>query len=414
MNINKINDILGADLSKLLTSGKKNSISEEELTQNIHNITDKTTKSSVIDLYINTLEKYNDPISEHFKIASSLLNSLSQKIKMHGNSDIRIKLNKILSTFYKNIPFNEEFITCKLSIEMADLERNTPYGLYPHASFPFSTIDSQFQDNLSAIFSRIRDEYKMNLDYCTYYIRAKQSEKPDNTYPSNRIGTLNASTIKFNDSIHFILSGCPQIETLEEHFHKAMIEADCTLWFTLNNIGENKICPKFWSNTYLKNLKLPDNWTIENYSEIEYSNIQPKLIESTLIAANFKESKTITHIHYDCWEDMQEAPSDALLLDCAKKVLNHIQKGHKVGINCKGGVGRTGTLAVLTTCMLSVQKQLETGISLDKISINVAETTFQLRKHRPSIIAATAQFLQVHRVLGLYYKELSLNNVVVL
>jgi protein tyrosine phosphatase len=95
------------------------------------------------------------------------------------------------------------------------------------------------------------------------------------------------------------------------------------------------------------------------------------------------------------------------LLKCAKIAKKHIEKtGKPVGINCKGGVGRTGVLATVVYGMQHIDEQLADGKKFNDISINLAELNYDLRRERRGLVSHSGQFVQVHKALGNYARTI--------
>lgn len=298
--------------------------------------------------------------------------------------------------------------------------KHTSYGHYPEASCKVKNLKEHARKTkfLEKLIVKCRTDAEQKDHHLVKKIAAGRAKKvkhhPSFAYLDNRIARLNASRVTLDKDIDFILAGSPRSKKKEirDHLYHTFITSDCTLWFTLNECHDR---PRFWSSRSLKEITFPDNWKITNVKEEVVAKRgpsgkrhNPKLIRSTLLATNGKATKTITHYHYDNWPDHRPAPSEKLLLKCAKIAIEHLRKTNSpVGINCKAGVGRTGILANLIYGMQYIRKNLEAGKKLKKISINPAELNYDLRRQRKGMVSHPAQFVQVYKALATFAKKVA-------
>ena len=103
------------------------------------------------------------------------------------------------------------------------------------------------------------------------------------------------------------------------------------------------------------------------------------------------------HLHYVGWKDRKAIPDERLY----QKLLDRMKELSPIGnapisINCRGGVGRTGTTAAAYALEYSGKKM-----------VNIPQTIFDLRKQRKGMVGQETQFSQVYSVLGRYFGQLT-------
>ncbi|MBS0654431.1 MAG: hypothetical protein JSR46_01520 [Verrucomicrobia bacterium] len=296
---------------------------------------------------------------------------------------------------------------------MKVLSKHASYGHFPEATCKLSELKKYAHRLmfLEKLFKKCKREAETRDHHLVKKIASGRAKKvkhhPTYAYLDNRVGNLNASHVKIGKEVDFLLAGSPfkSKKAIRDHLYHALIATDCTLWFTLNECHDR---PKFWDKHCLKKIKLPKHWKITNVKEKTVAKRgHSKLIKSTLWATNGIEAKKIIHYHYANWPDHKPAPSEKLLLKCAKIAAKHMETTKTaVGINCKAGVGRTGILANLIYGMQYIKKKMDRGKSPKKISINPAELNYDLRRGRKGMVSHPAQFAQVWKALSHYAASL--------
>ncbi len=120
-----------------------------------------------------------------------------------------------------------------------------------------------------------------------------------------------------------------------------------------------------------------------------------------------RETRTLTHFHYDGWKDGQAAPSEELLQKLCD-LIEEKQEGKKTPfeVNCKAGIGRTGTLVLCHYLRQKIMEELGKGVELDKIRLNIPEALYAFRKQRPGIIGAPDQLAQVYSITASFVERL--------
>ena len=219
---------------------------------------------------------------------------------------------------------------------------------------------------------------------------------------------INATHAK-TEHQHFLLSACPLNATEARDYLETAVDQKTTVLVSLLQSFELKSgSNNFWKNKTLKKIKLRDGTIfVQEPSEILHQKSSekraPKIVETRLTYGQ----KTCTHLHYDGWKDKNPAPSVELLGLLMDKICElSPDPAIPVGINCRGGVGRTGVLAVSLYLRREIDSQIASGVALDDISINIPETIYAFRKMKKSMVSTPQQFAQIYRVLAHYYEQL--------
>ncbi|MDB6081836.1 MAG: hypothetical protein JWO53_1108 [Chlamydiia bacterium] len=247
------------------------------------------------------------------------------------------------------------------------------------------------------------------------------ASKDNPPFDKNRTGKnvqgasfLNATDAHFNNQ-NFILSALPKTIDCARSYFDAAIQQGATVFVSLHERGEAKSrCNNFWGQDTLSKIVLHDTRTIAKAAQkvlIEgqkdaKSKGASKIVESILQVAN---GKTITHLHYDGWHDRHPMPDEQvfqLMLDRMEE-LNPNQET-PLAINCKGGVGRTGTTAISYLLRKQVDAAVAAGINLEEIKVNIPELIYAFRKQRSGVLSQEAQLVQIYSVLGSYYERLKI------
>ena len=214
---------------------------------------------------------------------------------------------------------------------------------------------------------------------------------------------------------HFLLMGCPKEVCDASAMFDTVIRQRTRLMVSLNESGEaGGRINTFWKNESLKTFCLRDGWRIENIGErlldqrasLPEGTRIPRLVESTLVARKGDTAVEIRHLHYDGWRDRQAMPSEELLYGLYTRI-EELATGPQppIAINCKGGVGRTGTVAV----GLYIRRYIDTCLAEGREPrINIPEIIYrEFRKQRAGIVGRPAQFAQIYSLAATYYERVS-------
>jgi protein tyrosine phosphatase len=401
MKIKERDAIFGAGLGTIIAlgslhpKGPAERVSKDKFAPNLLGIMQKDKQAGT-----EKIQEYFDKIGQHSSKDDKYFSACK---KLIGKFEEQAKKGTISKEIEKTIRVAKE----KFSSDSSSDER-TENG-YETALLSLSDLPYEIKHNekkLKNFFELISTDSKLE----SKKEKAKAHKlKYHGTFPyiENRIAKLNASLASLSPYGTFILCASPKDQDgdIQSHFYETMVSRDCGMWFTLNQTKkENRL--KFWDPALIGPLK--DGWKVQLVKEETVKKAKDaSIIKSTLVATKADKTKQIEHFHYDGWEDHSEAPSDELLLFCAKTACQYLEKRDvPLGINCKGGVGRTGVLSTLVVAMRHIQHELKNGKSLDDIQVNIPDFVYALRLERPGIVSHKPQFLQVYRVLNDYVKEL--------
>lgn len=236
-------------------------------------------------------------------------------------------------------------------------------------------------------------------------------------YDNNRSGRelglfINASDVHTKRQ-HYILASCPRtIKQARDLFEVVRAQKAAVFISALRSKeARHSYCNNFWRGKNLKKIHLRDNATI-NTSSVEVRDLRPKacgaliprIIERTL---QYSSGHTLHHLHYEGWKDKRAMPSKRLLTSLLDRIYELSPDPQvPVGINCRGGTGRSGTIAVSLYLRREVDAQLAAGKKINEIKVNIPEIIYSFRKHRKSIIGTPAQLAQIYSVLAEYYQRL--------
>ncbi|MBS0654352.1 MAG: hypothetical protein JSR46_01115 [Verrucomicrobia bacterium] len=277
---------------------------------------------------------------------------------------------------------------------------STPCSKFPEATRKIIDLHND-EDQLAKLFNKL-PTFKGSVE-------KHQSILP---YHLNKVANLPANHVQIEGLVNFILSARPK-DQIPDHLYHAIIKPNCALWFTLNECHDGR----FWTEKKLANIQLPENWKVTRLGEelvsekmleqpTDNEGKTPRLIKTTLRAENGETSKEITHYHYDNWLNHQPAPCEEILLLCAKIASEHLEKtGEPVGINCRGGVGRTGEFASLVYALRHIQVAIKNGQQLEDIEINLVEQNHDLRQQREGLAGNARQFSQWVNLVSRYAQE---------
>lgn len=242
-----------------------------------------------------------------------------------------------------------------------------------------------------------------------------QAPQPlDKNYLGKEVGLFCNASLAKCDKESLILSALPiRIEDAANYFEAALAH-NTKLFVSLHEPEE--LSPgtrqsEFWKNETLSRVRLRNGVTLQNMgdSTVVAKGTFSKLRPTMLVASSIMDSmeKTVRHLHCAGWPDGETYPDEELLLKLVK-LMKELSPDPKfpIAINCKGGVGRTGTLALLYLVIERIRAQLEQRIPLQEIRINIPELLYALRGERSELVSRPQQLLQVYSVAALHAAEL--------
>jgi hypothetical protein len=295
-------------------------------------------------------------------------------------------------------------------------QSDAAYGSFPVEALPLRAM-RQRAEELSANGYRISAQIIK-----TIRSDVKKDPRIPRSFDFNRTGRdIPGMKIHMNDVDcpygRFRLGGCPRSLVDTSSLFKKVLEAGDLLFVSLHEKGEHpERYHDFWENEKLRTLRL-DAWTIQKTEEKELARMQTpstqgkigRLVESTLIASRGEEKRTLTHIHFDGWVDQSPLPSEDLFYTLQQRITQLCPTPQDpVIINCIGGKGRTGTTAAARMIKFYIDKQLEKGVKLDDITLNIPQDIIYdiLRMHRKGMIGQPSHLAHLYAFTARYYEEL--------
>lgn len=222
---------------------------------------------------------------------------------------------------------------------------------------------------------------------------------------------VNASDVRMKRQ-NYVLASLPRTHHEVRDYFEAALAQDVQVFVSALCSTEAKSrCNNFWKNDVLKKITLRDGSKITHGKsqvlhilENSRKKLVPQIIESTLYTS---DERKITHLHYEGWQDKHGMPCEELLANLLDRIYE-LSPDPKVpvAINCRGGAGRTGTVAVSLYLRREVDAQLAQGKDIDDIQVNIPEVIYSFRFHRKSIVGSPEQLAQIYSVLGNYYERL--------
>ncbi|HXF28838.1 MAG TPA: protein-tyrosine phosphatase family protein, partial [Chlamydiales bacterium] len=211
-----------------------------------------------------------------------------------------------------------------------------------------------------------------------------------------------------------ILSALPHTAKTAGKYFEAAICAGTKVFVSLHEIGEIKErCEEFWRNSALSQFTFRDGTTIVNTTDANPEVVMtgnsgskiPLLVAVSRLAVS--NGSTVFHIHCSGWPDSKPLPDEAVM----HSLFDHIEKlspesNIPIAINCKGGVGRTGTTYLCYYLRKLIQARLRAGEKLDDITINIPQSWYEMRGERSGLISHGEQIAQVYSVTAAYYESL--------
>lgn len=188
----------------------------------------------------------------------------------------------------------------------------------------------------------------------------------------------------FNSKREFIATQGP-LPCTKDDFWRMIWEYNCKGIVMLTNCiekGKNK-CDYYW----------PQDMEPVVYGDIQVSITKEELTPHwnirQLSISMGQQQKTLVHLHYHVWPDM-DVPSDpATLLQFVRLVRAKLSKrGGPITVHCSAGVGRTGTFIALDTLLHQLDRQ---------DFIDVFGVVYKLRLNRLCMVQTESQYVFLYR-----------------
>jgi len=117
------------------------------------------------------------------------------------------------------------------------------------------------------------------------------------------------------------------------------------------------------------------------------------------------EKRTVKHFHYVTWPDFDVPSSPDLLIDFLMDIRSSGSLGTPPIIHCSAGIGRSGTLALVDSCLVLAELGTELSLSI------VLETLMNMRTMRAGCIQTESQLRFSVEAILLGLERLGLNKV---
>jgi len=230
---------------------------------------------------------------------------------------------------------------------------------------------------------------------------------------SLKLQKISATEVGFSDKQNYLLVACPATIGLVEDFMEVVLSKNIQLLVSVHEAGQYSK-PVFWSKEVLEKLKLQSGWTFtlkeENTKVLVQSSSQAdapvQIVQRQFLAKKGDEERTILHLHYQGWQDLEKAPDEEVLFALLNLIDELEVNGLPFSINCNAGHGRTGVIAVSHFLRRYIDGELLKGKKLDEISLNIPEIIYEFRKYRSYMVTAVAQFAQIYAICYKYYEHL--------
>ncbi|XP_014661897.1 PREDICTED: tyrosine-protein phosphatase non-receptor type 1-like [Priapulus caudatus] len=239
-----------------------------------------------------------------------------------------------------------------------------------------STADARKPEN------RSRNRYR---DVSPYDHSRVMLKCGDNDY-------INASLVEAPEANRsYILAQGPLVHTSGD-FWQMVWEQNSKAVIMLNKVIEKNTikCHQYWPKGAASSsdeLTFDDNpFRVVNMSEVDNNYYTVRTLK--LVNTETEESRDILHFHYTTWPDFGVPESPGEFLSFLRAVRESGALSRDVGppvIHCSAGIGRSGTLCIVDTCLVLIEK------SRDPESIDVKEILLDMRKYRMGLIQTPDQ-----------------------
>lgn len=440
MRLEKMKDLFPHELRAVLTGGKETEVSKRFAS----NLFESKKREKLIPIYLKVIEDNANSKTYHDNCVKliDLYASEFKQVKDKLPKALRKESERVIGVFQKKVGKKNG------SKSDSKYESKGEFHKFPKEWTTLSEIGRIAKDHkkLKEIHAEIKDRAGRK-DKKLANMSVKDSQKSANKvknghtrpFDYNRSGReipgffINASDVKFKGIQNYILAGCPQDKHAVGRYYDVVIKQKASVLITTNQPGEGGGCPAFWTNKVLSQVKLRDGWEIQKLdnktkvlaegtkphfpkttknvnklSKDEVKKFLPRIVERHLVAKKDGEKdRKIIHLHYENWHDRKPAPD----LDLLETLLDrrdelHNSKGTPIVINCRGGIGRTGTVALADYCRKEIDARLKAGEKLDKIRLNIPEMLYRMRQQRSRMVSSPSQLSQAYAQAYTYYKRL--------
>ncbi|XP_076804210.1 tyrosine-protein phosphatase non-receptor type 2-like isoform X2 [Clavelina lepadiformis] len=213
-------------------------------------------------------------------------------------------------------------------------------------------------------------------------------------FDHSRVRLLNGPSDYINSSLvnieaagrRYILSQGPLPGT-SGHLWQMVWEQNSKSIIMLNKIIEKgaRKCHQYWPLDHNLMSFPEEGFEVSFQSETDHHNFYVRELRLTETKTEKQESRIIYQFHYTAWPDFGVPESPTAFLDFLGCVREYGVLENDVGpavIHCSAGIGRSGTFALVDTCLVFLEK----GIPFD-----IGETLLEMRKDRMGLIQTPQQ-----------------------
>jgi hypothetical protein len=389
-------------------------VSEKALVPNL--LQGKLTQEKVelIQKYIDCVANQKD--TKHRKTASRLINYLSKGIQEKGKTapELIQRIKTVASRLIDKKELKERVKTHESQkMEAKDFD----FSQFPEEKCSLSEFEalSKNLERLAEMRMKVHVRSQMDPEISKKRKLIHQFEKPSD---GNRFLNYEGQ-LEDNQKLVLVPSPKRDIEDAK-HYWEMVMEKKVPLMISLCSPCQWKKILPFWRPETIKKISFDSGAKAKCVkTSILYTGDKKvldkgkertvKIVERVYkVTAKDGSKHKATHLHYLHWPDHEVAP-DLAALDVLLKKRSEVLKSRDapMAINCQGGVGRTGEIALFECCKNEIDNQRKRGVPLDKISLNLAEIIYGMRQFAPSLIGTEIEQLgQVCSLIDRYYKTL--------
>lgn len=213
-------------------------------------------------------------------------------------------------------------------------------------------------------------------------------------YDHSRVQLLNGPNDYINSSLvqvetadrKYILSQGP-LPSTSGHLWQMVWEQNSKAVIMLNKVIEKgaRKCHQYWPLEKAMPITFEeDGFEIELVAEDNSPNYIVRTLKLTKLNCG-EASRTIHQFHYIAWPDFGVPESPTAFLEYLTCVRNYGVLESSVGpavIHCSAGIGRSGTFALVDTCLVFLEKN---------IPFDIKDTLLEMRKYRMGLIQTPQQ-----------------------
>ncbi|XP_072324530.1 tyrosine-protein phosphatase non-receptor type 2 isoform X1 [Scyliorhinus torazame] len=237
--------------------------------------------------------------------------------------------------------------------------------------FPYKV--AKFPEN------RVRNRYR---DVSPFDHSRVKLQKADNDY-------INASLVVMEEAErNYILTQGPLPNSCG-HFWQMVWEQKSRAVVMLNRVIEKGSvkCEKYWPSKEDEVMPFEDTqFSLKLLSEDVKSYYTVRQLQLQRVFTG--ETREILHFHYTTWPDFGVPESPASFLNFLLKVRESGSLNSECGpaiVHCSAGIGRSGTFALVDTCLLLMEKRQ------DPSSVDIRQVLLEMRKYRMGLIQTPDQ-----------------------